>query len=59
MSFTTGLINNLKKKKGIEISGDEYIDFWQYKQMQYDLLADILRKNLDMGEIYDIVLGKR
>lgn len=57
--FTTGFINNLKRKKGIEVTGDGCTDFHEYKQSQYDLLADTLRKNLDMDKIYDIVLGKR
>ena len=56
--FTAGFINNLKRKKGIEVTGDSYTDFKEYKQSQYDLLADSLRKNLDMDKIYDIVMGK-
>ena len=31
------------------------IDYKQYKEQQYDILAENIRKNLDMKRIYEIV----
>lgn len=48
------LVRALMRKKGIkEMSLD--FDINAYKQAQYDILADNLRKSLDIGKIYDIM----
>jgi adenosylcobyric acid synthase len=30
----------------------------EYKETQYDLLADAVRENLDMDRIYDVIMRK-
>ncbi len=49
------LISILAKYKGVEL--EELIDFdiKAYKESQYDLLADCVRKSIDMNEIYNIL----
>ena len=52
--FTENFLNYLIQKK----NNSEKIlisDFQNYKQMQYDKLADLLRKNLNMQKIYEIL----
>ncbi len=51
----TGIIDTLSKKKGMSISLDKAMDQSDFKETQYDRLADILRENLDMDMIYDIL----
>lgn len=50
----TGIISSLSKKKGILPGSAERMDFRQFKETQYELLAAGLRKHIDMEEIYRI-----
>ena len=54
-SFAEGLIGIICKKKGIHIGELEYFDLEKHKESQYNLLADTLRKNIDMKKIYEIL----
>lgn len=53
--FTLGLINNLRKSKGLEKTGDAGMSFKDFKECQYDKLADLIRNNVDMDKIYSIL----
>ncbi len=53
-AFTAGLINNIRRTKGLEPIELE-VDFRKKKEEQYDLLADTVRKNLDMDFIYSLL----
>jgi adenosylcobyric acid synthase len=56
MEFTVGFINNIRKRKGLDkINYDKSMEFNEYKEMQYDKLAEILRSSLNIGKIYEIV----
>lgn len=48
-------IRALGKKKGVDLSRIPVTDYQQVKEDQYDLLADELRKHLDMEKIYEIL----
>ncbi|MDR0314054.1 MAG: cobyric acid synthase [Treponema sp.] len=50
----TALIKALCAQKGISAPGGAF-DFRAYKEEQYNKLADAVRKNLDMGFIYEIL----
>ena len=55
--FDTGdlvekLANWLLKRKGLEPQTARVESHWEYKQRQYDILAQAVRENLDMGKIY-------
>lgn len=52
--FTRTLLNNVRKIKGLDAL-EETIDFDQYKQQEFDKLADIFAANIDMSKIYDIL----
>jgi len=58
VEFTAGLLNNLRKRKGLEEMNAENMGFKEFKEIQYNKLADMLRKNLDMEKIYRIVNGE-
>lgn len=49
------IVRSLGKKKGIDTSEITGVDFQSFKESQYDILADGLRKNLDMKKIYEIL----
>ncbi|MDO4312809.1 MAG: cobyric acid synthase [Eubacteriales bacterium] len=52
---TRGLIRAVLKSKGLDAGHVQVLDRKQYKETQYDRLADIIRENLDMNMIYEII----
>lgn len=53
--FRDALIGMLCRKKGIEYNGDRNVTLKEYKEMQYNKLADILRENIDIKRVYEII----
>ncbi|QHQ61260.1 cobyric acid synthase [Anaerocolumna sedimenticola] len=53
--FLEGIIKTLFKCKGLEYNQVKSVDLKAYKEMQYDKLADSVRKNMDMDFIYKIL----
>ncbi len=51
----TAVARALMEKKGIDASGVKALDVREEKERQYDLLADTLRKSLDMDAVYRIL----
>lgn len=49
------VITSLGKAKGIDTSAITGIDFKEFKERQYDILAAELRKHLDIKRIYEIM----
>ncbi|SFA92797.1 adenosylcobyric acid synthase (glutamine-hydrolysing) [Acetitomaculum ruminis DSM 5522] len=49
------VVKSLADEKGVEITNLATMDFKEYKEKQYDILAEELRKNLDMDKIYKIL----
>ena len=52
-----GILNNILKDKGYEEDTSESISYQDYKEGEYDRLADIVRNSLDMEKIYQIMEG--
>lgn len=52
--FTNFLLNKVRKEKGLD-SIDENFSFVEYKNQEYDKLATVLRENLDIEKIYEIM----
>jgi adenosylcobyric acid synthase len=50
-----GIINNIKKSKGLSIDDGKTMSYKEYKELQYDRLADIVRSNIDMDMVYKIL----
>ena len=53
--FTIGFLNNLRKKKGVAQIKNSILDIKLERERQYDLLADIIKNNLDMILLYKII----
>lgn len=51
------IVTALGKRKGIDMSKAEAFDMEKFKETQYDILAEELRKHLDMNKIYEILFG--
>lgn len=49
------IIDALLARKGMKPEDIQMISFSDYKKQQYDILAEQVRKNLDMVKIYDIL----
>ncbi len=54
-SFTRNFINRVRKAKKLAPLPNTIPDYWQYKDEQYDKLADVVRENLDIDQIYRIM----
>lgn len=57
-AFSRAIINNLRKTKGLPPIEGEGLSFAQYKQKEYDKLADNVRSALDMDKVYKILRGE-
>ena len=53
--FCDSFINMLGKRCGIATHGGSDMSFEEYKQREYDKLADGIRAHLDMERIYEIM----
>lgn len=53
--IVTAIVSVLAEKKGEQISEEGILDYKDYKETQFDLMADILREHLDMEKIYKIM----
>lgn len=51
----TYILEALAEKKGIHLEPDEGMDLMQFKETQYDLLADVLRDHMDMEAIHEMI----
>ena len=52
--FTNRFIKLLLDKKGISLT-EPIIGFQEYKEKQYDLLADTIRNHINMKQLYEII----
>ena len=51
--ISAAIISELFNRRGLNFF--DTINYKEYKEIQYDRLADALRKNIDMSKIYSIV----
>lgn len=49
------LVRALMREKGLDPASVKALDIAAYKQQQYDILADGLRRSLNMDAVYKIV----
>jgi adenosylcobyric acid synthase len=52
------MIELLCSERQIDCDNLTVPSYWEYKETQYDLLADAVRENLDMDKIYDVIMRK-
>ncbi|MDY2637211.1 MAG: cobyric acid synthase [Phascolarctobacterium sp.] len=49
------IVEALLAKKGLHMEDVKTINFADYKRQQYDILADAVRKDIDMQKVYEIL----
>ena len=52
--FTDTLLNEIRRRKGLEEVNDN-ISYEEYKKKEFDKLEKLVRKNVDIDEIYKII----
>lgn len=55
IDFTRALLNNIREMKGLERIESSVTSFKDFKDKEYDKLADLLREHLDIKKIYEIM----
>ena len=55
IEFTRAFLNNIRKTKGLEPIESNVKSFQEFKEQEYDKLADLLREHLDTKKIYEIL----
>lgn len=53
--FSASFINMLRQRKGLEYKTYDVPDYWEFKEQEYDKLAEVVRNSLDMKRIYQIL----
>ena len=53
--FAIGFVNNLRKRKGLKPLEPNWKSYKDFKEEEYNRLAEVIRANLDMKAVYDIV----
>lgn len=55
IDFTRAILNNVRKMKNLMPIESEVQSFEEFKNQEYDKLADFLREHLDIEKIYEIM----
>ena len=53
--IATAVIRTLTDKKGLSDFEISFTDYREFKEQEYDRMAEILRKHLDMNAIYEML----
>lgn len=57
IEFTRTFLNIVREKKGLGGVGSKVLSFDEFKETEYNKLANIVRESLDMNKVYDILKG--
>lgn len=57
-SFWRALVNRIRAQKGMDTSEEKVLTVQQFRDREFDRLASIVRKNIDMDSVYKIVRGE-
>lgn len=55
LEFTRSFLNQIRQEKGLEDVENSVESFDAFKEKEYDRLADVVRKHVDMDKVYDIM----
>lgn len=53
--FARSFLNMVRERKGLAPLANTASDYWEYKEGQFDKLADIVREGIDMKMLYKIL----
>ncbi len=57
IQFTRAFLNEIRKEKGLDAVDSKVQSFDEFKETEYDKLAEVVRNNVDIEKIYEIVKG--
>ena len=57
MTFTRALLNEIREEKGLDGIDTSTQTFEEFKEIEYEKLADVVRKHVDIEKVYEIVKG--
>ncbi len=57
IEFTRALLNNIREMKNLEKLDSKVRSYQEFKEKEYDKLANFLRAHLDIAKIYEIMKG--
>lgn len=49
------IVKKLAEMSGVDYKNEQLMDHKAYKEMQYDRLADMIRENMDMNAVYEML----
>lgn len=55
IQFTTSLLNNIRLKKGLDLLRLPTQSFDELKMIEYDKIADVIRENIDIEKLYEML----
>ncbi|MBN2796796.1 MAG: cobyric acid synthase [Clostridia bacterium] len=55
LDFTRSFLNQIRNEKGLEDVTSTVESFEAFKEKEYDRLADVVRKHVDMDKVYEIM----
>lgn len=58
IEFTRGLINKIRKDKGLDEVNSNVNSFEDFKEREYTKLAKLVRANLEMDKVYKVINGE-
>lgn len=58
VDFTRSLLNQIRKTKGLDSIESRVMSFEEFKEKEYDKLGKLVRDNIDMEKIYEIIKGE-
>ena len=57
-SLWRALVNRVRQSKGLQDNQGETLTMAQFREREFDRLADIVRQNVDMDSVYRIIRGE-
>ena len=57
-AFWRALVNRVRAEKGLDLNDGELITMAEFRNREFDRLAAIVRQNLDMESVYQIIRGE-
>jgi adenosylcobyric acid synthase len=58
LEFTRSLLNLIRERKGMDSVESSVKSFKDFKEREYDKLAKLIRENIDMDKVYEIMKGE-
>ena len=55
IEFTRAFLNEIRKEKGLDDVASKVQSFDEFKETEYEKLAEVVRKHVDIDKVYQII----